>query len=106
MAKASERQLELLLLACVRTRPAHGYAIIEGLKHRSDGVFALPESSVYPALHRLDREGLLESSWAEVNGRRRRLYKITPKGRKALGERTRAWMRFSQAMSAAVGEAT
>ncbi|MGI8808567.1 MAG: PadR family transcriptional regulator [Acidimicrobiales bacterium] len=80
------RQLDLLLLSVLRAGPAHGYAVIEELKRRSDGLFDLTESTVYPALHRIEGRALLASTWAEVNGRRRRTYHLTDKGRRALGE--------------------
>ncbi len=64
-------QLDLLLLSALRAEPAHGYAVIEEIRRRSEDAFDLPESSVYPALHRLEQSGLLESEWAEVSGRRR-----------------------------------
>lgn len=99
-------QLDLLLLAVVRTGPAHGYAIIEELKRRSDGMFDLPESSAYPALHRLESDGHLESHWLEVNGRRRRIYSLTRKGGAALGERTKQWRRFYGGIASVLGEAT
>ena len=74
--------LDLLLLAVVSDGHAHGYAALEEIRRRSDGVFDLPEGSVYPALHRLEKAGLLSSQWSDVNGRRRREYAITRRGRK------------------------
>jgi DNA-binding PadR family transcriptional regulator len=53
--------LDLLLLAVLLPRPAHGYAIIEGLRRASGGTFDLPEGTVYPALHKLELDGLLSS---------------------------------------------
>ncbi len=60
---ALKGHLELLLLATLRSGPAHGYAIIEDLKQRSGGAFDLPEGTIYPALHRLERSGAIESAW-------------------------------------------
>ena len=64
--------LDLLLLSVLAAGPAHGYAIISALRDRSGGTFDLPEGTVYPALHRLEDAGLLASSWADAEGRRRR----------------------------------
>src|SRR5215204_2456287 len=78
--------LDALILAVVATAPSHGYALIEELKLRSGGSFDLPEGTVYPALHRLERAGLLASSWAEASGRRRRVYRLTPQGAARAGD--------------------
>ncbi len=101
-AEALKGHLELLLLATVQSGPAHGYAICDVLRQRSGGEFDLPEGTVYPALHRLESAGLLESDWTVVDGRRRRLYQLTHRGRVALGERATQWQRFSGAISAVV----
>lgn len=90
--------LDLLLLAIVAEEPLHGYGVIERLRDRSEGVFDLPEGTVYPALHRLDEAGWLRSSWTEVLGRRRRVYEITAKGQRALGDRSRRWDEFARAV--------
>ncbi|MGZ4201388.1 MAG: PadR family transcriptional regulator [Thermoleophilaceae bacterium] len=90
--------LDALLLAVVEEEPAHGYAILERLRERSGGAFALPEGTIYPALHRLEDAGLLKSSWAPGATRRRRVYSLTPKGRRALGERRHEWTAFSSAI--------
>lgn len=79
--------LDLLLLVIVGDGAGHGYAIIEALRERSGGELDLPEGTVYPALHRLERAGLLTSSWDESSGRRRRTYQLTPEGRTAAAER-------------------
>ncbi len=92
--------LDLLLLATLDGRPAHGYAIIEMLRARSDGVFDLPEGTVYVALHRLERAGLLASRWSKEAGRRRRVYELTNRGRSALGEQQDDWARFSHGIGA------
>ena len=92
-------QLELMLLAVLQAGPAYGYVIIDDIRHRSGGVFDLPESTVYPALHRLETSGLLDSEWAQVNGRRRRVYHLTGPGRAALDDQRDAWRRFSGAVS-------
>jgi transcriptional regulator len=97
--------LDLLLLAVLQAQPAHGYAIIEALRRRSGGAFDLPEGTVYPALHRLERAGLLASRWSSVTGRRRRVYDLTEQGRTVLREYQQEWRRFSEGVDAIVEEA-
>ncbi len=87
--------VDLLLLAAVRRRPLHGYALIEELRRLSDGDFDLREGSLYPALHRLEREGLLASRWSAKVGRARRIYSLTELGQRALEDRERAWRGFA-----------
>lgn len=92
--------LDTLLLAVVAGGPAHGYALIEALRERSRGAFALAEGTVYPALHRLERDGLVESAWSDAPGRPRRVYRLTRQGRAALGERRQTWRDFVGAVDA------
>jgi transcriptional regulator len=101
-AETLKGHLELLLLAAIQPQPAHGYAIAERLRARSDGAFALPEGTLYPALHRLERAGLLSSRWSEVGGRRRRVYQLTRSGHRALTERHDEWRSFARAVHAVV----
>ncbi len=82
-----------MILSTLASRPLHGYAIIEELKRRSGGALALPEGTVYPALHRLEAAGLLASAWSQ-EGRRRRVYRLTRSGRLELGERRTEWRKF------------
>lgn len=88
--------LELLLLAVLAPGPAHGYAVIGALRERSDGEFDLPEGTVYPALHRLEREGLVRSAWEVAGGRRRRVYALTQRGGHALREQRAEWAMFQR----------
>jgi DNA-binding PadR family transcriptional regulator len=90
--------LDGMILAVVGAAPTYGYAVIEDLKARSGGLFDLPEGTVYPALHRLEADGLLASSWAPAHGRRRRVYRLTRRGRAALRERRVEWRRFAAAV--------
>ena len=96
-------QLDPLILATISEDPAHGYAILQRLKQRSGGTFDLAEGTVYPALHRLERDGLLSSSWSTESGRRRRVYSITRAGRSALEVRRYEWRTFANAMEAVFG---
>ena len=90
--------LDGMILAVVASAPAHGYEVIEELKRRSAGTFSLPEGTVYPALHRLESDGLLASSWSYGSGRRRRVYRLTRRGRAALRMRRSEWQQFSRAV--------
>jgi PadR family transcriptional regulator PadR len=97
--------LDLLLLATLGTGELHGYALIEELMRQSGGTFDLPEGTIYPALHRLERAALLSSRWSSVSGRRRRVYELTRKGQEALDDRRRAWREFSTGVDLVLGEA-
>ncbi len=97
-AEALKGHLDGLILAVIAAAPAHGYAVIDALKRRSGGVFDLPEGTVYPALHRLEAEGLLASAWETASGRRRRVYRLTRRGHTSLGERRCDWQLFAQAV--------
>ena len=92
--EALKGHLDLLLLAILRSQPAHGYAIIEELRRRSAGTFDLPEGTIYPALHRLEHAGLITSRWSEETGRRRRLYELTQRGQSALAKSRQEWRQF------------
>jgi len=100
--EALKGHLDLLLLAALRGRPAHGYAIVEELKARSEGVFDVAEGTIYPALHRLERQGLIESEWSDDSGRRRRVYRLTRRGGRALGQKTQAWETFARGVAGAL----
>ena len=92
--------LEVLLLTSVAAGEAHGYAIIKRLREQSDGLLNLGEGTLYPALHRLESADLVESHWATVGGRRRRVYGITHAGREALTREREEWGAFSRAVDA------
>ena len=96
-------QLDPLVLATIGDEPAHGYAILQRLRQRSSGAFDLAEGTIYPALHRLERDGLLSSSWSVEGGRRRRGDQLTRAGRAALRERRRDWTQFARAVEAVLG---
>jgi PadR family transcriptional regulator, regulatory protein PadR len=94
-----KNHLELLVLTALKAGPGHGYSIIRAIRDRSDGEFELLEGSLYPALHRLERDRLVASSWSNVAGRKRRVYKLTRKGRATLEQQERDWRRFERAMN-------
>lgn len=99
-AEVLKGHLDALVLAALEAEPAHGYAVIQRLSRRSDGLFELPEGTIYPALHRLERDGLVKSRWTEASGRRRRVYRITRAGRERLAVRRQEWRTFSRALEA------
>ncbi len=76
---------ELLVLATLREGPKHGYQIALDVEERSDGTFELQHGTLYPILHRLEDDGFVKGSWSE-EGRRRKEYRLTRRGRKRLGE--------------------
>ena len=94
--------LDLLLLAALAEGPAHGYAIIRALRERTGDALAIPEGTLYPALHRLEDAGLLESGWSEGSGRRRRVYELTAEGRAALDRERSEWGEFARAVEAVI----
>src|SRR5215831_13345229 len=83
--------LELLLLEILRDHPGHGYSVITRLRDTTEGTFDLPEGTVYPALHRLEDRGFLGSDWSNESGRRRRTYRVTAAGRRALDTERAEW---------------
>jgi DNA-binding PadR family transcriptional regulator len=99
-------QLELVALAALRDGPRHGYAIIKELRDRSGGEFDVLEGTLYPALYRLERAGLVRSRSATVAGRRRRVYELTAKGARALDTRESEWRSFVRALDRVLGGAT
>lgn len=103
LGESLKGHLDLLLLAILSEGPAHGYAVIESLRQRSGGLFDLPEGTIYPALHRLENQGLLCSRWSEDSLRRKRIYQLTFKGQGALSNRQEEWKKFSEAVNVTVG---
>ncbi len=98
--------LDLLLLTILKDGPTHGYAIIGELRRRSDDVFDLPEGTIYPALHRMERAGMLASQWSESEGRRRRrVYQLSRLGYEALEEKQAEWQAFMRSVRLVLGEA-
>jgi len=94
---------DALLLHLVNCQPTYGYQIIKELERRSNGYFQLREGTLYPALHRLENNGLIQGSWEPIsNGQQRRYYYITPKGKQVLANRLATWQDFSAAFSAVV----
>jgi PadR family transcriptional regulator PadR len=99
-AETLKGHLDGILLAVVEREPRHGYAIMEALRQRSGGQIDLPNGTVYPALHRLERAGLIQATWSTAGGRRRRVYRLTSAGRRALDDERSTWRDFSAAVNA------
>jgi PadR family transcriptional regulator PadR len=99
-AETLKGHLDALILAVLADEPLHGYAVIEKLRLRSDGAFDLAEGTLYPVLHRLEAEGLLSSAWSAASGRRRRVYRLTRRGRSALDRGRAEWAGFAAAVEA------
>ncbi len=96
--------LDLLLLATLRrTGPVHGYALIAALREGSGGTFDLPEGTTYPALHRLERLGVVDSRWDAAAPRKRRVYSLTRAGEAALAVKQSQWREFAEGVHAVLG---
>ena len=97
--------LELIVLESVRKRDMYGYEIIETLRKRSENVFNLKAGTMYPLLHGLESKGLLQCYETESQGKIRRYYSITQKGRSVLAEKKQEWKTYSQAVNQVMGGA-
>lgn len=97
--------LPTLILEVLAQEPSHGYRIAQRIKQSSDGLLDFKEGTLYPALHKLENEGSVESYEGVENGRARRYYRITRSGRKALHEDRAEWQQLSRAVSMILGEA-
>ena len=94
----------LLLYLISESGRIHGYRLIKEIRRRSDGFFHFREGTVYPALHKLESDGLIRGRWQEQpNGQQRRYYTITEKGEEVLSTRISMWFKFSKAMNLILG---
>ena len=96
--------LSLLILQVLSSGANHGYKIIQQIKTHSKGVLDFKEGTLYPMLHNMEQQGLLEAYNAEENGRPRRYYQLTWRGRAALETERKEWKQFVQAVNLALGE--
>jgi PadR family transcriptional regulator, regulatory protein PadR len=101
-AEELKGHLDALLLAALEDGPRHGYAVIEALRQTTGGRLDLPTGTIYPALRRLEAAGLISGSWSVVAGRRRRDYRLTPAGARALSGKRADWRDFAAMVSAAL----
>jgi PadR family transcriptional regulator, regulatory protein PadR len=91
--------LDLLVLKTLSLAPLHGWGISQRIQQISEGALEVNQGSLYPALQRLEKEGLIASSWGKTeNNRRACYYDLTPAGRRALGAEVESWRRFAAAM--------
>jgi PadR family transcriptional regulator, regulatory protein PadR len=92
--------LDLLILKTVALEPLHGWAISERLHQVSSATLQIRQGSLYPALHRLERRGLVKARWGTSdNNRRAKYYELTRKGRTQLDTETDAWQKLSAAIA-------
>ncbi|MES2177069.1 MAG: PadR family transcriptional regulator [Gemmatimonadota bacterium] len=92
--------LDLLILKALSLGPQHGWAISERIHQVSLATLQIPQGSLYPALHRLERQGLIGAEWGTSdNNRRAKYYELTRAGRKQLGADTEAWDRLTAAVA-------
>jgi PadR family transcriptional regulator, regulatory protein PadR len=95
--------LDLLVLNIIALEPMHGWAIAQRIKQISKDVLQVGQGSLYPALHKLEHQGWIESEWGESeNGRRAKYYRLTRDGRRALKQESARWQRLSSAITAIV----
>jgi len=92
--------LDVLVLKALSWGPRHGYGIGRWINENTEAVLAVEEGALYPALHRMERRGWLESKWGKTElERRAKFYGLSRKGRKQLAEQTKRWHSYSQAVS-------
>jgi PadR family transcriptional regulator PadR len=93
--------IDLLVLKTLSLQPMHGWGISQRIQQISDGVLEANQGSLYPALLRLEKTGLVVSEWGRTdNNRQARYYRLTTSGKRALGAELESWERFSTALNA------
>ena len=99
--EALRGSLDLLVLKTLSLETAHGWGISQRIQQSSKGILDVNQGSLYPALQRLEKDGLITSDWGTTdNNRRARYYRITAAGRRALGDELESWKRFSAGLDA------
>jgi transcriptional regulator len=92
--------LDVLVLKTLSWGPRHGYAIARWIRDTTDDLLRIEEGALYPALHRMERRGWIESEWGlSENNRRARYYQLTTKGRQQLRAEAATWARYSAAVT-------
>jgi len=92
--------LDVILLRALTVGPSHGYAVSRWIRERTDDQLNIEEGALYPALHRLERKGWVESTWGySENNRKAKYYKLTAAGRRRLNVETATWLQYSQLVS-------
>jgi len=96
--------LDLLILKSLSLEPQHGWAISERIRHVTKAALDVPQGSLYPALHRLERRGWIRAEWGTSdNNRRAKYYRLTRTGTKRLAAETVAWEKLTQAVELVLG---
>jgi PadR family transcriptional regulator len=96
--------LDLLVLKAASLGPQHGYGVLLRIQQITDGALTVEQGALYPALYRLERQGLLTSEWGTSDqNRRAKFYRLTAAGKRRLGKETASWLSLVAAMSAALG---
>lgn len=96
--------LELLILQGIRDEPLHGYAIGKWIRSTSDGALEVEEGALYPALHRLERKGLIRGAWGRTEtNRRARFYEITDQGLRHMEKEADLWREYARGVAAVLG---
>ena len=102
-AELLQGTLDLLILKAVSLGPLHGYGVLLRIQQISNDGLLIQQGSLYPALYRLEHQGLIASEWGESeNNRKAKYYRLTPAGRKRFKEELAYWQRFSAAVAAAL----
>jgi len=92
--------LDLLILKAVSLGDVHGYGVLLRIEQISGGALEIQQGALYPALYRLEHQGLIESEWGRSdNNRRAKFYRLTKAGRRRLGEQAASWTRLADAMA-------
>lgn len=92
--------LDVLILKAVSLGKLHGYGVLLRIQHISGGALNIQQGALYPALARLEHQGLIDSEWGTSdNNRRAKFYRLTATGRKRLGQETAGWKRFAEAIA-------
>src|SRR5688572_3953523 len=92
--------LDALVLKTLAQGPRHGYGVARWIEDATDSAVVVEEGSLYPALYRLERRGLIDAEWGTSElGRRAKFYRLTPKGRRHLVTETEEWARFAAGVS-------
>lgn len=96
----------VLILSCLAREPMHGYRIVKELDSMSEGYFNMREGTLYPHLHQLEKDGLIEGYWETVSGsRERKLYRITERGKSELARRREEWRKFEANVNRVLNQA-
>ena len=96
--------LDLMVLSVVADQPQYGYLIQKKINLASNGQVKLPAGTLYPLLHRLEKDKLIKSKWDASTGRKRKWYQITAKGKKRLTDQAVQWRQYAECVSSLLGQ--